>query len=473
MATIASNNARKRTSAKRPDLTSPVIHDAMENMLYRDYEVTGMRLPTPGTMVLTLRPVKPAICPNCHKPCDAIHDTRYRLIRDVPTGGTTELWLELGVRRVRCSCGCHATEELNLVAPRSRYTHRFVAMIQWKMRADDVSTLSVASENHIGWDQVHRMDMDQLETFFEEDYFTGVTRVMIDEHSVKSGHHYVTVFVDYDSRRIMAAVEGKTIEAMRPVFEKLQEEDKKKHIVAVACDMNSGYPGLIKEYLPNTDIVYDKFHIIDKLEDVIKEARQRQAKEAEEKYGKTSKEAKQTRRLLRCAEHILLAPEDGLAPDASYRLQEMLDNNKLMNSMSALTSLVRSIWTAWWPREARCILNECIELLHRLGDEHKLEKCKKFANMLANRAEGIITGCVHRISTGPLEGINRRCKLIQRLAYGIKNVEDYILKLKGSFPGSGIHPMAILTRHMSVENGLLYDTTLGHERYAIPVHFPR
>lgn len=471
MATIVSNNARKRTSAKRPKELGPVIQNALESLLYRDYDVVGMRLPEPGTMVLTLKPNKPAICPNCHKPCDSIHDTRPRMIRDVPPGGLSVLWIEVDVRRVRCSCGCHKTEELGIAAPRKQYTHRFAANIQWQMRANDTSTLAVASRNHIGWDVAHRLDKVQLETFFDEDVFTKATRIMIDEHSYKAGHHYVTLFVDFDSNCVMAGVVGKTMDAMRPVFEKLQKEDKIRHIQAVGCDMNSGYPGLIKEYLPNTDIVYDKFHIMDKLGDVIKEARQKQAEIAEEKYGKTSKEAKKTRRLLRCAEHILLASEDGLAPDAGVRIQEMLDNNKVMNSMMGVVSLIKSIWSAWSPREARCMLTDSIELLRRLADEYDLKKCRQFANTMENRAEGIITGCVHRITTGPLEGINRRCKLLQRLAYGIRDVAYYILKLKGAFPGTGNHPMAIMTRHVSVEDGLLYDTTLGHERYAIPVRY--
>lgn len=468
MAPIVSNNVRKRTSAKKPNLTTATVDkQSIEGLLFPGYNINGISFTSTETMVITLTAGFEAICPRCHKPSKSIHDTRYRLVRDVPPGGVSILWLNIGIRRVRCECGCRDTEELTLLSPKSRYTHRFIASVQQQLRDQDISTLAVARDKYIGWDAVRAMDEAQLTPFFSSDYFDGVRYLMIDEHAIHKGHKYATLFVDYETRRVIAVVEGRAKADMEPVFKALRDSGAGKGIAAVACDMHAGYPSLVRKYLPGAEVVYDGFHIYQKLTDnVIKEARQRQAQDAEQKYGKKSKEAKGMRRLLRSAEYILVAPEETLSPDIKTRLEEMLENNRIMASLRPVADMLRAVWDAWTREEASCLLNECIEYLTAIGEEFDLEKCIAFAKMLRSRANGIITACVHRINTGPLEGINTRCKLLKRIAYGYHNFNYFRMKIKAAFPGVGNHPMDVLKTHSAVEKLTVFHTELGRERFA-------
>ena len=89
---------------------------------------------------------------------------------------------------------------------------------------------------------------------------------------------------------------------------------------------------------------------------------------------------------------------------------------------------------AWSQEDAAEMLAECIEAFEALAQDHDLKKAAKFARMLNNHSFGILTAWKHRISTGPLEGVNTRANLIKRIGYGYKSFEYFALKLKAARP---------------------------------------
>jgi len=58
-----------------------------------------------------------------------------------------------------------------------------------------------------------------------------------------------------------------------------------------------------------------------------------------------------------------------------------------------------------------------------------IRQLRKFARTLSNHRQGILAWYVHRISTGPLEWTNNKIKLLQRQAYGYRDLEFFQLKL--------------------------------------------
>lgn len=53
----------------------------------------------------------------------------------------------------------------------------------------------------------------------------------------------------------------------------------------------------------------------------------------------------------------------------------------------------------------------------------------KFANTLRTHRAGLLAWHAHPISTGPLEGINNKIKLMQRRAYGYRDLELFKLRI--------------------------------------------
>ena len=59
--------------------------------------------------------------------------------------------------------------------------------------------------------------------------------------------------------------------------------------------------------------------------------------------------------------------------------------------------------------------------------------------------DSIVKAGMHRISTGPFEGVNTRAKLLKRITYDHRRIKCFMLKLKAAFPGRGVNPLHVLT----------------------------
>lgn len=63
----------------------------------------------------------------------------------------------------------------------------------------------------------------------------------------------------------------------------------------------------------------------------------------------------------------------------------------------------------------------------------------RFAKKLERYQDGIVNHCKHRIHTSKLEGVNKKIKVIKRIAYGSHDLEYFALKVKQALPGRFSH----------------------------------
>jgi transposase len=106
-----------------------------------------------------------------------------------------------------------------------------------------------------------------------------VVWVGADEMNRRKGHHYLTVFVDLEAKRVLLAVEGKDAS----VWERFAEEVGRhnghpKAITQVAIDMSPAYVKGVRENLGNAAIVFDKFHVLSHGVQAVDEVRRAEAR---------------------------------------------------------------------------------------------------------------------------------------------------------------------------------------------------
>ena len=53
----------------------------------------------------------------------------------------------------------------------------------------------------------------------------------------------------------------------------------------------------------------------------------------------------------------------------------------------------------------------------------------KFANKVASHRYGILNFFTHRVTTGKVEGINNKIKVLKRKAYGFRDLEYFKLRI--------------------------------------------
>ena len=59
----------------------------------------------------------------------------------------------------------------------------------------------------------------------------------------------------------------------------------------------------------------------------------------------------------------------------------------------------------------------------------------QFANKLSVYLEGLLAYTKYRLTTGVLEGMNNKIKVIKRVAYGFRDDEYFFLRIRHAFPG--------------------------------------
>jgi len=109
--------------------------------------------------------------------------------------------------------------------------------------------------------------------------YSNVRKIGIDETSARRGHDYVTLFVDMDEKKTLFVTEGKSSETIKEFVEDFHDHcGNIENIEQVSCDMSPAFIKGIEENLPNADITFDKFHVINVINKAIDEVRKEEVK---------------------------------------------------------------------------------------------------------------------------------------------------------------------------------------------------
>jgi transposase len=357
------------------------------------------------------------ICHQCRKAVKTIHSHRVRVIRDLPVAGTTIL-LKYHYRKLRCTtCGIRV-ESQDFVAPKLRVTRRLAQYIADLCRMMTVK--EVATHLGLDWKTVKEIDKQALKRQFEAIDWHGIRILAIDEISIRRGHRYLTVVMDYLSGRVLWMGPGRSQETLDQFFRALPETAR-KGIEAVAMDMWLAYINGVSDWCPQARIVFDLFHVIKEYNKIIDRLRQVE-------YRKATQEGKA---VLKGSRFLLLKNPVRLNGVEYLHLTTVLELNKHLYTAYMLRDQLRLIW---WSRN-RLIAWERLKDWCRLAEESGIRLLKAFARRLMRHAYGIINHADYPIDTGRLEGANNKMKVIKRRAYGFHDTEYYILKVKQAFPG--------------------------------------
>lgn len=360
------------------------------------------------------------ICDACARRCSQTHDTVERWIDDLPIFDKP-VQLLIHRRRVLCpNCG-PKIERLDWIDKHQRCTVRFAKAVA--MLCKVASIKHVAAHYGIGWDRVKRIDKRYLENELGPIDLSGVTILAMDEFAIEKGHRYATIIVDPIRKKVLWVCRGRSRESIRPFFKLLGEEGCKR-IKAVAMDMNAGYEYEVKAQCPNAKVVFDLFHVVANYNrQVVDRVRVDEANRL--------REDKPARKIVKSARWLLLRNRQNLSGDQSVRLSELLAANRRLLAVYLLRDDLKHLWHFRYEKSAR---NFWKQWYHRARCS-RIEPLRRFAKNLRRFIEDIFTHCHYPLSTGLLEGMNNKIKVIKRMAYGYRDQAYFFLKIRQAFPG--------------------------------------
>ncbi|MEQ3722855.1 ISL3 family transposase [Alcanivorax sp.] len=365
-------------------------------------------------------PDKPPRCQHCRQPCQQIHDTTVRRVRDRDLF-EYKVWLDVPVRRLRCPRCSVAREQLDWLAPHSRITHRFQQHIEVLLTLLPIKHVALLSGLH--WHTLKALDKARLARSVPEPDLDQVRFLVMDEFALFKGHRYATVVMDAERTQVLWVGEGRSREAIRPFFEWMGKHCQQ--IQAVAMDMNTAMDLEVKEHCPQAKVVYDLFHVVAKFgREVIDRVRVDQANQL--------RHDKPARKAVKRSRWLLLRNRSNLKQDQEAQLEALLEVNKPLMLVYIMKDQLKGLWYAKSERAARWRFTHWM----RQAQASKLEPLIRFARLLKPYAEGVIASASYRLNTSVLEGVNNKIKVIKRMAYGYRDSDYFFLKIKAAFPGN-------------------------------------
>lgn len=361
----------------------------------------------------------PARCSNCGRSHDKIHDVETVTVEDLPISNK-KVFFVFDKRKLKCDeDGTVRVEEFDWLV--DRHTRRYCEQVN--------RLTTITSNQEAGWflktddEVIYRIDKKILEeqALDKLEPLPASKNISVDEVAFQKWHKYVTNVIDVDERAVVWNAKDRGKEVLSKYYFKLGKNNCSK-IETVAMDGASGFISATKENAPQALLVYDRFHISQKLNKAVDEVRRNELRLARKNGDIEQKD------LLYCGERWILLKNKKLTKNQQSKLNKLKELNQNIATAMILKEDFLSIYNPQicpTPEESESTL---IEWLIEAGSSN-LEPFKELAESFARKFEMIINYFKKKISSAISEGINNKIKRLKRIAYGYRDMVYFLLKV--------------------------------------------
>jgi len=342
------------------------------------------------------------VCPHCATCCARVKESRTRGIRDLPMlERPVMLWLHL--RRFACrACPHRPWETRETFGERVKWTERLYHQVREDFLRGCPSR-ALARRYGLSARTVFRWTFERSRGGRPR----KLGRVIgIDEYARRKGHRYNTLIVDLEKGQPIATFKGRRAEDVIAWFHS-RPQDERDQVEVVVLDMSKTYFAAIQAVFGDRVHVIDRFHVVKQAVDALDEVLRSVQKQLDPDEAKALKKLR--KRWLKSADQLNV---DELIARYEWRrrfpqLRETLD----------WVQDLRKWFDRKYDKPAREAL---LKLIERAGQSAQ-EPLQRIAGTLSRWFDPIVRYIRHRYTNGMTEGFNNKIKLIQRMAYGLRN----------------------------------------------------
>lgn len=357
------------------------------------------------------------MCPVCSRLTSKLVDTTPKAYKDLNILNRI-CYIEIDHRRFECSeCSKTFMEPLAFTGPNRHYTKRFESEVYECCK----ETNAVYAGAKYGIDDKTAASIYQSVAQQKLEIQTPshpVEEIGIDEISMHKGHKdFVLVITDITNKRVLEVLPDRKKETLKEYLSGLSASVK-SGIKAVAIDLWNAYRSAVEEELPNAMIVADRFHVMQSLNKALDTCR------------KKEKRASKDEEIWKHAKYTLLKNQEDLSDKERIILARVCSASKSLKTCYELKESFRAIFNDTDSR------NEAQKKLYAwIFDviEADLDQYYSFVKTLLNWGDNIINYFLKGLSSGFVEGVNNKIKLIKRKAFGFVNFENFRTKIRDCF----------------------------------------
>jgi transposase len=260
---------------------------------------------------------------------------------------------------------------------------------------------------------VHTAYYEQLELQVKKLQNPWGTTIGIDEHAVrknkKHGHReFATIFVEYSNKRVRELAMGRSPGELL-ANERLLNISGRENVKNVIIDLSKNYHKLSRELFPNARIIADRFHVIRLFNNILNNYR---------KLATGDVRKNPIRKLL-------LKKYRDLDPHVRRVLERWLEEKPIVKEIYHFKESMHRFYRIKGKNFARKVL---IKMTDQMSLS-KIPEIRRLRETLHKWREEILMFFENGLTNGRTEGFNRVAKLIQRNAFGFRNIENYRRRL--------------------------------------------
>ena len=366
------------------------------------------------------------VCPETRERAH-IHDWTLRRWRHLDTCQFKTI-IEAKVPRLKYPDG----STKNLDTPWAESSSRFTALFE-RLAIDLLlccSAKEAAEILGVTWDQVDAIKSRAVKRGMARRKELPLTRICIDEKSYRKGHKYVTCVarLDGDGKgRIHYIGDGKGEKSLDGFFESLSEKQLDK-IEAACVDMSPAFLKSLKSNLPGWQekVVHDAFHLVKHMNEAVNATRKSEHAELMKKKDKRLVGTRQ----------LWLFAEENLKESHLKRFEAMKDLSLKTGRAWSIKELFREFLGSSNREEGAA----CFKLWYQWAIRCRLPAVEKVAKMCKRHLDQILNYFDHKISNGPIEGLNSRIQGLTKKAFGYRNKERFKNDIYFHLGGLDLYP---------------------------------
>lgn len=341
---------------------------------------------------ISLKKVK---CPHCGGYHIIKYGVIHRKLHNLPIG-KKKTFLSLTIQRYLCKdCKKVFQADIPFTHGNVSYTYRFSRYIIDLFRLG--ATISdIAKHLGVGWDMIKDIHKKYLKRKYANPDLSKVKRIDIDEFAVRKGHVYKTIVVDLDTGRIIYVGDGRGSSSLTDFWKRLKR--KGIQLELVTSDMSAAYILAVKENAPEATHVYDKFHVVQLVNEAVDKVR-RSVWNQETDLEK--------RKLIKGTRWMLLSKNlDKYDEAARNRFENILQTNEPLFKAYYLKEDLCQIWM----QKDKQAGEEQLKYWCERAQESKLPAMVKAANSLLAKRTGILAWYDCKVTNAILEGDEQQSK---------------------------------------------------------------
>lgn len=239
--------------------------------------------------------------------------------------------------------------------------------------------------------------------------YSKISSIGVDETSRSTGHDYITLFVDLVKRKTVFITDGKDHKTVKKFVEDLIEHNgNPENIKDVSCDMSPAFIKGVKKFLPNSEITFDRFHIMKIINDAVNKVRQ------EEVVAQP---------ILKKSKYILLKNNSNLTAKQRNTLANLSMSKLNLKSIRALH--IRENFQEIYKAETFVQFEGLLNKWYFWATHSRIDPIIKAAKTIKKHWDGVLQWKKSSINNGLLEGLNSLIQAAKAKARGFRNVRYF------------------------------------------------